>query len=118
MLKMTRLAMLATALVLAMPSALAPSVALAQGQPAPAATPATPRLLRPQSRRLPPAPRRRPRRQPRSGEDDRNHREPVRSRGVVEGRRPRRPDHARHPRHHVDGQLVRHHHQAVRAGAR
>ena len=42
MLKMTRLAMLATALVLAMPSALAPSVALAQGQPAPAATPATP----------------------------------------------------------------------------
>jgi len=42
MLKMTRLAMLATALVLAMPAALAPSVASAQGQPAPAATPATP----------------------------------------------------------------------------
>jgi biopolymer transport protein ExbB len=43
MLKMTRLAMLAAALVLAIPSALAPSVALAQGQPsAPAATPATP----------------------------------------------------------------------------
>ena len=41
MLKMTRLAMLATALVLALP-ALAPSVALAQGQPAPSATPATP----------------------------------------------------------------------------
>jgi len=42
MLKMTRLAMLATALVLAMPSAFAPSIALAQGQPAPTVTPATP----------------------------------------------------------------------------
>src|SRR6478736_8573319 len=42
MLKMTRLAMLATALVLAMPAALAPSVASAQAQPAPAATRATP----------------------------------------------------------------------------
>jgi biopolymer transport protein ExbB len=42
MLKMTRLAMLATALVLAMPVALAPIVASAQGQPAPSATPATP----------------------------------------------------------------------------
>ena len=37
MLKMTRLAMLATALVLAMPVALAPIVASAQGQPAPSA---------------------------------------------------------------------------------
>ena len=55
MLKMTRLAMLATALVLAMPAALAPSVASAQGQPAPAATPATPPAA-PAATTPPPAP--------------------------------------------------------------
>ena len=56
MLKMTRLAMLATALVLAMPSALAPSVAMAQGQPAPAATPATPPAAAPPAVTPPAAP--------------------------------------------------------------
>ena len=42
-------------------------------------------------------------------------RQPVRSRSAVEGRRPGRQDHAGDPRHHVDGQLVHHHHQGVRA---
>jgi biopolymer transport protein ExbB len=41
MLKMTRLALLAAALIVALPAALAPTTAEAQAQPAPAATPST-----------------------------------------------------------------------------
>jgi biopolymer transport protein ExbB len=41
MLKMTRLALLAAALIVALPAALAPATAEAQAQPAPAATPST-----------------------------------------------------------------------------
>ncbi len=56
MFKMTRLAMLATALMLALPTALAPTVACAQGQPAaPAAEPATPPAA-PAAATPPPAP--------------------------------------------------------------
>ena len=110
MLKMTRLAALAAVLLIAAAAAVV--------------TPG--RRRRRSLPRLPP-----PRRRPTAGapaepaaaagpggeaDGDRSGRQPLRPRSAVEGRRHGRQDHAGDPRHHVDGQLVHHRHQGVRAG--
>ena len=109
MLKMTRLAALAVVLSLAWPSPSDPA-----GRTGADTAPPAPHL----SATPPAAP---PRPPPRRGllagrEGDGSRRQPLWSRSALERRWSLVTDSTRHPRHHVDGQLVHHHHQGVRAG--
>ena len=109
MLKMIRLPALLAAVCFAAATALAQPA----NPPAPPAPPPPRRAAAPAAApaaAAAPAPARSGRE-----EGDRSRRQPVRPRGAVEGRRLGRQDHAGHPRHHVDGQLVHHHHQGLRA---